>query len=103
MYLNTPRICVHDMTIFIFTFMLLLLGPCRRLLVNAGGIPVLSGLLKTSDLELKYYCIAALANIAVDGILCLSLSLNVYRQIYIYIDNNFGSHQFHSSYAYHTL
>jgi len=39
----------------------------RQLLVNAGAIPVLVSLLRSSDTDVQYYCTAALSNIAVDG------------------------------------
>jgi hypothetical protein len=39
----------------------------RQQLVNAGAIPVLVGLLNSSDTDVQYYCTTALSNIAVDG------------------------------------
>jgi vacuolar protein 8 len=36
-------------------------------LVNAGAIPVLVGLLNSTDTDVQYYCTTALSNIAVDG------------------------------------
>jgi vacuolar protein 8 len=39
----------------------------RRELVEAGAIPVLVTLLKSSDVDVVYYCTTALSNLAVDG------------------------------------
>lgn len=39
----------------------------RQQLVNAGAIPVLIGLLSSSDADVQYYCTTALSNIAVDA------------------------------------
>jgi vacuolar protein 8 len=39
----------------------------RQQLVNAGAIPVLVGLLNSTDTDVQYYCTTALSNIAVDG------------------------------------
>ena len=35
--------------------------------MNAGAIPVLVGLLNSTDTDVQYYCTTALSNIAVDG------------------------------------